>query len=133
MLEKLLSLCLIVIGIIHLIPLSGFLGTAQLEPMYDISVSSPELEILMRHRAVLFGLLGGLFIYAAFRPLYQPLAFVMSAGTLLPFFFLLSQSASYNDAIERIAAGDALALACLIVAGICYVLKQKPGLIRTAQ
>ena len=36
----------------------------------------------MRHRAVLFGLLGLFFIYAAFYPAYQPLAFVGGLGGL---------------------------------------------------
>ena len=59
---------LIVVGVIHLLPLSGVLGGAQLFSLYGVPVDDPNLEILMRHRAVLFGLLGVFLVYAAFKP-----------------------------------------------------------------
>ena len=49
---------LILVGLIHLLPLSGVLGSERLASLYGLSFSEPNLAILMRHRAVLFGLLG---------------------------------------------------------------------------
>ena len=67
----LVSAMLMVVGVIHLLPLSGVLGGARLVSLYGISIDDPNLEILMRHRAVLFGLLGAFLIYAAFKPPFQ--------------------------------------------------------------
>lgn len=114
--EKTISFMCIVIALIHFVPLSGFVGAAQLESLYGISITSPDLEILMRHRAVLFGILGGVFAIAAFKPIYQPIAFVIAACTLLPFFYLVAISENYNESIAGIVVGDIVALIALIIA-----------------
>jgi hypothetical protein len=49
---------LFLVAIIHLLPLSGVLGSERLAALYGLSFNEPNLAILMRHRAVLFGLLG---------------------------------------------------------------------------
>ena len=72
----LVTLMLVVVAIIHLLPLSGVLGGARLSVLYGLSFDDPNLAILMRHRAVLFGLLGAFLLYAAFRPGYQLASFV---------------------------------------------------------
>jgi hypothetical protein len=66
--EKIVTALLVVVGIIHLIPVSGVLGAERLSALYGVSLNEPNLEILMRHRAVLFGLLGAFLVYAAFNP-----------------------------------------------------------------
>jgi len=42
----------------------------------------------MRHRAVLFGLVGALVMAAVFVPSYQPMAFVVGFVSVLSFFVL---------------------------------------------
>ena len=44
-----------------LVPITGFFGARQLSALYGIEVDSPDPEILMRHRAVRFGILGVFF------------------------------------------------------------------------
>ena len=53
-----ISATLLVAAVIHLLPLVGVVGPTRLSELYGITVSEPNIEILMRHRAVLFGLLG---------------------------------------------------------------------------
>lgn len=64
----LISAMLVVVAIIHLLPLPGVLGSERLAALYGLSFDELNLAILMRHRAVLFGLLGVFFLVAAFRP-----------------------------------------------------------------
>ena len=47
-----------VIAAIHLLPLVGACGKKNLFGLYGVSIVDPNLLILLRHRAVLFGLLG---------------------------------------------------------------------------
>ena len=83
--DKILSGLLVLVGIIHLLPLSGVLGADRLTTLYGITINEPNLEILMRHRAVLFGLLGFLFIYAAFSPSIRLFAIIAGFISVLSF------------------------------------------------
>ena len=56
--QKAISILLVIVGIIHLLPVSGVLGAERLSALYGLSFQEPNIAILMRHRAVLFGLLG---------------------------------------------------------------------------
>lgn len=130
---------LIVVAIIHLLPLSGLLSADRLSSLYGIVVSDPNLEILMRHRAVLFGLLGTFLLYAAVRPTLQPLAFIGAFVSVLSFLWLAwligsssigsstTPSAGYNEQIGRVFTADLVALGCLVV-GVCtYVYRARKG------
>jgi hypothetical protein len=61
MFEKAITGLLLVVAAIHLVPITGFFGARQLSALYGIEVDSPDPEILMRHRAVRFGILGVFF------------------------------------------------------------------------
>jgi hypothetical protein len=62
---------LIVAGLIHLLPVTGVIGAHPLTAMYGIPFTDPNLLILMRHRALMLGLLGSAVPYAALRPAMQ--------------------------------------------------------------
>ena len=68
---KVISAALILTAIIHLLPVTGLLGPQRLEVLYGIRLQDPNLVILLRHRAVLFGLLGVFLLASAFRPAWQ--------------------------------------------------------------
>ena len=86
MMRHVVSAMLLLVAAIHILPLAGVLGAEQIARLYGISASEPNLAILMRHRAVLFGLIGALLMFAAFKPALQPVAFVagfVSVGSFL--------------------------------------------------
>jgi hypothetical protein len=118
--NKLIAALLIVAGIIHLLPLSGVLGTERLASLYGLSVQEPNLLLLLRSRAVLFGLLGALLIYAALRPALQPLALGGGLISVLSFLLLACSGPGYNEALRRVVYADWLALACLLIATALY-------------
>jgi len=68
MYERAITGLMLVVALIHLLPISGFFGVERLTSLYDVEISGANMEILMRHRAILFGILGGFLAYAAFRP-----------------------------------------------------------------
>ncbi len=109
---------LVVVAIIHLLPLSGMLGSAQLTTLYGLDFSDPDLAILMRHRAVLFGLLGMFMLVAAFRPRWQPAALVAGFVSVLSFLAIAWSTGGYNAAIARVVTADLIALACLVIGAV---------------
>lgn len=122
MLQKVVSVLLIIAGIIHLLPLSGVLGAERLAQLYGLAFQEPNLLLLMRSRAVLFGLLGALLIYAAFRPALQPIALLGGLLSVLSFLYLAWSSPGYNEALRRVVIADWVALACLVSAALLVFL-----------
>jgi hypothetical protein len=116
----LVSVMLMIVGIIHLLPLSGALGADRLAALYGLSFDEPNLAILMRHRAVLFGLLGIFLVVAAFRPDWQGIALVAGFASVLSFLYLAWSVGSYNARIGRVFIADVVALACLVLGAAAY-------------
>jgi len=79
----------------------------------------------MRHRAVLFGILGVFFTYAAFTPAVQPIAFVAATASLASFFFLAFSASEISPPIRKIVIGDVVATVCLVGAIALYVIKSE--------
>ena len=118
--QKTITVLLIVVGIIHLLPLGGVLGAERLAALYGLSFEEPNLAILMRHRAILFGILGLFFVYAAFQPALQPLAFVAGFISVISFLGIAWSVGGYTEAIRKVILADLLAAACLLAAVILY-------------
>lgn len=112
----LISAALIVVGVIHLLPLAGAFGRGRLQALYDVKCDDPNLEILMRHRAVSIGLYGALALLAAFRPELQELAIVAGLVTVLSFVWFVWSSGGCNTKVIRVVKADLVALAGLAVA-----------------
>jgi hypothetical protein len=124
--QYVVSASLIIAAVIHLLPLSGVLGLQRLELLYGIPLPDPNLEILMRHRAVLFGLLGAFLLAAAFRPALQGPALLFGFVSVLSFLWLAWSVGGYNAQIGRIVAGDIIALVALVIGAIAYVVGRAP-------
>lgn len=69
----------------------------------------------MRHRAVLFGILGLFFVVAAFRSGFKPAAFAIGFVSVVSFLALAWSVGGYNAQIARVCAADLVALACLVI------------------
>jgi hypothetical protein len=116
---------IIVAGVIHVLPSPGVLGATHLERLYGLSFVEPNLLIMMRHRALLFGLLGVFMIYAAFRSELAWLAIASGLVSAGGFILLAWSIGDYNAAIGRIVIADCIAVVCLAVAAICRVLSDQ--------
>lgn len=118
--NHLVSAMLVVAGVIHLLPLSGVLSSARLNALYGISFDEPNLAILMRHRAVLFGMLGVFLLVAAFQPRFQGVAFIAGFVSVVSFLWLARSVGGYNARVARVFTADVIALACLIIGALAF-------------
>ena len=113
---------LLAVGIIHILPLSGVLSAARLFDLYGITFDDSNLEILMRHRAVLFGLLGIFLISSAFLPNLQLAALITGFVSVVSFLYLAYSVGGYNDQVNRIVTADKAAIVCLLMGSIAYAI-----------
>lgn len=114
---------LLVASIIHLLPLSGVLGSERLAALYGIPFDEPNLQIVMRHRAVLFGLLGAFLLYAAFQPALQLLALIAGFVSVVSFLWLAWSVGDYNAQVGRVFMADIVALVSLVIGLGAYVIQ----------
>lgn len=103
-------------GLINFFPVLGLAGRAKLEALYGVSLSSADLLLLMQHRALLFGIVGGIMIYAAFKPVYRKLSAIVGLISMVGFEVLYLLNAEATSALGRLAAIDAVATLVLLVA-----------------
>lgn len=113
--QRVAALLLMIVAFVHLPPLVGVLGVARLESLYGVAVAGPDLVILMRHRAVLFGLLGAYQLWAVFRPAHRTVAFVAGIVSLGAFLALVYSTPGYNANLARVAMIDVAALVLAVV------------------
>ena len=115
---------LLLVALIHALALVGVVSAEKVSGLYGITVNDPNLEILMRHRAVLFGLLAAFLVYAAFQPQLRGLAIIAAGVSVGAFLALAVSVAGYNSALSTVVKADLVAVALLAVAAIVHLLKR---------
>ena len=106
---------LVLVALIHLPPLLGVLGAARMESAYGVQIADPNLAVLMRHRAVLFGLVGSLMLAAVFVPSLRAAALLVSLLSAGSFVLLAWSSAGLNANLGRVAMVDVAAVVFSLV------------------
>lgn len=127
-LRYLVTAMLLVAALIHLLPLSGVLGAHRLTALYGLPFEEPNLAILMRHRAVLFGMLGLFLALAAFRPGLQAAGLLVGLLSVLSFLGLAWSVGSYNAQLARVVLVDLVALVCLLLGAAAYLVARRVAL-----
>jgi hypothetical protein len=115
MIEKSISVILLIVGIINLLPLIVFFDISKTLKLYGISIEGESLTILMRHRGVLLSLVGIVLIMAAFKTDYRILAIALALISKFAFIFLTFSSAEYSAEIRQVALIDVGAIFMLLV------------------
>jgi hypothetical protein len=116
-----ITLLLVLVALINILPVLGVASAARVESAYSVELASSDLEILLRHRALLFGIVGGFILYAAFVPAYRSVAIVMAAVSMAGFLYLIWTAGDYNPALRRIAQADGVGLVLLAIAALLHV------------
>jgi hypothetical protein len=121
---KATAVLLFIVGVINFLPVLGVLSAARLSQAYAIELDGNDLVILMRHRALLFGIVGGFILYSVFVPGYQTAAMVMAALSMLGYIFLLWQQGGYNAALHKVLLVDIVGIVCLAAAVVLKFLSR---------
>ena len=112
--KHLVTLFFLIPGIINVLPVVGILSNERLQQLYGIDPLNNDLALLMRHRAVLFAIVGGLLIAAAWQPMLRTPAFVAGMVSMLSYLVLMGLIEINNPALVRIAWVDVVG--CILLA-----------------
>jgi hypothetical protein len=118
--RQLWTALVLVAAAINLAPVLGALAPERMATLYDVDLGDPNLQILMRHRAVLFGLVGGLLAVAAFHPPLRTVGYVVGFSSMLSFLLVAWVVGGYGAGIRRVALRDAVGIAALTGAAVVH-------------
>jgi hypothetical protein len=123
--KNFVTVALLIAGLINLYPVIGVISVDQLVKLYGVSLDNSDLIILMRHRAILFGLLGTFLIYSAFRNSVQMLACIAGLVSMISFIILAYASDQFGETLNKAIVADVVGsvalLAVLIIRKNCDV------------
>tara|TARA_R110002074_G_scaffold48777_4_gene124670 strand:+ start:505 stop:879 length:375 start_codon:yes stop_codon:yes gene_type:complete len=112
---------LLLVGFLNFYPLIGLQGSARLAALYGLPVDGADLAILMRHRALMFGLVGGFIMSAAFVPEWRGLAFAVGFISMLGFVALAWAEGGYNGFVAKVVMADIVGSLALLVALVLHL------------
>ncbi len=131
-LQRVITGLFLVAGLINFVPLAGVMGNTLLESAYGIDVASADLSLLLRHRAVLFGIVGGLLLVSAFKPSLRVTAGVCGMISMVSFVLLYFLTDVANPELAGVLRADLVGIAALAL-GIVLSAKERAAPIGTAQ
>jgi hypothetical protein len=108
----------LVAAIVNLLPGLGVLSAARMEAFYGVPIRSPDLEILMRHRAIVLAIVGGFLAVAAFHAPLRPAALVAGLVSMVSFIIIAAAVGEYGAPLRRVAVIDLFATVALVLGAI---------------
>jgi hypothetical protein len=119
--QRVVFVLLVAVGLVNFLPVAGALSANLLASAYGIAAPEGDLLILMRHRALLFGILGAVIIASAFRRHLQPTAIVAGLVSMVGFVALAIASGEQGAQILIVVVVDVVAsIALVAVAALCW-------------
>ena len=122
--QHLATALFLVAAAINLAPAAGAVAPERMAALYGLALDDPNLEILMRHRAVLFGIVGGFMVVAALHHPFRAAAYVAGFASMLSFLLVAWDVGGYSEQIRRVAIVDLVGIASLAGAGIIQLLSR---------
>lgn len=117
-LERSIALLLIIVGLINMIPVMGVLSAQRLQGLYGLAELDSELSLLLRHRALLFGLLGSVIVFSAFVPALRWVSYPLALLSMAGFIVLAPPTTSLNSELLGVIRADWVGIAlCLLALG----------------
>lgn len=124
--ETIFRITLFLTGIINLIPSLLAFFPDNISKSYGVELPNGNYELLLRHRAILFGIIGGLMIYAAIVKKYYKIATtvgLISMGSFILLFVLIDKD--INLELKNVMIFDIVATVILCIGSLLMLLKSK--------
>jgi heme A synthase len=124
--EFIFRISLFIAGLINLLPAVLAFLPEKISKSYGIDIPNSNYELLLRHRAILFGIIGGLMIFSAITKKYYEIATTTGLISMVSFiilFFLIDKD--INLELRKVMIIDVVATIILCIGLILFLLKSK--------
>lgn len=119
--ELIFRICLFVAGVINFIPSFLAFIPSKISSSYGIAVPTANYELLLRHRAVMLGIIGGFMIYAAISKKQYSAAIVLGMISMVSFvIFYVMMKGEINPQLTKVMKMDVLAIVILLIGLVAY-------------
>jgi hypothetical protein len=121
------AVCLVVVAVVHLLPVVGVAGPRQLNDLYGIGSVSDDVEILLRHRAVLLGLVGLILLAAVWARSLRLAATAVGIVSTASFIVVAMLDDTSTPEIRRVVVIDVAAVGLLAIVAVAETVRRVRG------
>jgi len=112
---------------INLAPAVGVLSNSWLVQLYGIEIHSPDVSLLLRHRALLFALVGGLLLAASMLDQLRTQAGIVGLISMLSYILLFVLTGPENESLFRVALIDGFVVLVFLAGFLLHLAKPPAG------
>jgi hypothetical protein len=124
--ELIYRITLFVAGLINLLPSMLAFLPDKISKSYGIEIPNANYELLLRHRAILFGIIGGLMIFSSIVKKYYEIATIaglISMTSFILLYFLIDRGISSE--LKKVMVIDILASLILLIGLVIFLITSK--------
>ena len=121
--ELIFRISLLIAGIVNILPALLVFFPAKIANSYGIAIPDSNYELLLRHRAVLFFIVGGLLVYSSITQKAYAISTVVGLISMLSFvllYYLIGKNT--NAQLKKVMFIDVAAIIVLFVGAVLYYL-----------
>ena len=107
---------LLIVGVVNLLPILPLLNPGMLDTMYQVAPTDPTSELLLRHRALVLGLVGVALLVSVLKDSWRAAAIVSAAVANGGYVLLAATGGEISAAATRVMVIDIAVLALLAIA-----------------
>ena len=110
-------------GLIHLPPFTLSFLPERIGSAYGVEVTGPNMMLLLRHRAVLFGIVGAVIVYSSLKKRHYALATFFGLASMLSFILLYGIVGGINDSLKSVMWVDVAASVALASSAAVFLIR----------
>ena len=121
--EIIFRITLFIAGLINLLPAMLAFLPYKISKSYGIDIPNSNYELLLRHRAILFGIIGGLMIFSTIVKKHYEIATTAGLVSMISFiilYFLIGKG--INSELKKVMMIDVVATVILCIGLILFLL-----------